>query len=49
MEVVLEFIWNQVKEELRQQLISYAEDFNVNLMHQGDQKGKQYKDVYRVT
>ena len=30
-----------MKGELRQQLMSYAEGFNVDLMHQGDQKVEQ--------
>ena len=34
-----------VKGELRQQLMSYAEDFNVDLMHQGEQKVEQYTNV----
>ena len=29
--------------------MSYAEDFNVDLMHQGDQKVKQYTNVNRAT
>ena len=35
--------------ELRQQLMSYAEEFNVVLMHQGDQKVEQYTNATRVT
>ena len=38
-----------MKGELRQQLMSYAEDFNVDLMHQGDQKVEQYTNTNRVT
>ena len=45
----MELSWKLVKVELRQQLMSYAEDFNVDLMHQGDQKVKQYKNANRLT
>ena len=37
-----------MKGELRQQLMSYAEDFNIDLMHQGDQKVEQYNNAKRV-
>ena len=30
---VMEVFWKLVKGELRQQLMSYAEEFNVDLMH----------------
>ena len=46
---VMEFFWKLVKGELRQQLMSYAEGFNVDLMHQGDQKVEQYTNTYRIT
>ena len=46
---VMEVFWKLVKGELRQQLMSYAEDFNVDLMHQGDQKVEQYTNTNRVT
>ena len=46
---VLEVFWNLVKGELRQQLVSYAEGFNVDLMHQGEQKVEQYTNANRVT
>ena len=36
---VMEVFWELVKGELRQQLMSEAEGVNVDLMHQGDQKG----------
>ena len=36
------FFWKLVKGELRKKLVSYAEGFNVDLMHQGHQKVKQY-------
>ena len=45
----MEVFWKLVKGELRQQLMSYAEDFNVDLMHQGDQKVEQYTNANRVT
>ena len=45
----MEVFWNLVKGELRQQLISYAEGFNVDLIYQGDQKVKQYTNDNRVT
>ena len=45
----MEVFWKLVKGELRQQLMSYAEGFNVDLMHQGDQKVKQYTNTNRVT
>ena len=35
MEVAKEVFWKLVKGELRQQLMSYADDLNVDLMHQG--------------
>ena len=35
---VMEVFWKLVKSELRQQLMSDAEGFNVDVMHQGDQK-----------
>ena len=38
-----------MKGELRQQLESYAEGFNVDLMHQGDQKVERYTNINRVT
>ena len=38
---VMEVFWKLVKGELRQQLMYYAEDFNVDLMHQGDQNTNQ--------
>ena len=47
--IVMELFWKLVEGELRQQLMSYAEDFNVDLMHQGDQKVKQYTNANRVT
>ena len=37
----MEVFWKLVKGELRQQLVSHAEEFNVDLMHQGDQKVQQ--------
>ena len=46
---VIEDFWKLVKRELSQQLISYAEGFNVDLMHQGDQKVKQYTNATGVT
>ena len=49
MHSVMEVIWKLVKFELRQQPMSYAEDFNVDVMHQGDQKVEQYTNAYRVT
>ena len=45
----MEVFWKLVKGELRQQLMSYAEDFNVDLMHQGDQKGEHYTNANRAT
>ena len=36
-----EVFWKLVKGELRQQLMSYAEDFNVDLLHQWEQKVEQ--------
>ena len=38
-----------MKGELREQLTSYAEGFNVDLMHQGDQKVKECTNTNRVT
>ena len=35
--------------ELRKQLMSYAEDFIVDLMHQGDQEVEQYDNANRAT
>ena len=49
MVTVMEVPWKLVKGELRQQLMSYAEDFNLDLMHQGDKKVKQYTNTNRVT
>ena len=46
---VLEVFWKLVKGELRQQLVSYTDDFNVDLIHQGDQKVKQYINANRAT
>ena len=46
---VMDIFWKQVKVELRQQLMSYAEGFNVDLIHQGDQKVEQYTNTNRVT
>ena len=37
-----------MKGELRQQLMCYAEQFNVDLMHQGDQKVEEYTRHYNV-
>ena len=38
-----------MKGELRQQLMFNAEDFNVDFMHQGDQKVEQYTNANRVS
>ena len=45
----MEVFWKLVKGELRQQLVSYADHFNVDLMHQGDQKVEQYTNANRVS
>ena len=45
----MEVFWKLVKGELRQQLMSYGEDFNVDLMHQAEQKVEQYTNANRVT
>ena len=45
----MEIFWKLVKGELRQQLMSYAEGFNVDLMHQGDQAEVQYNNANRAT
>ena len=44
-----EHFWKLVKGELRQQLMSYAEGFNLDLMHQGDQKVQQHTNANTVT
>ena len=41
----MEVFWKLVKGELRQQLMSDAEGFNVDLMHQGDHKVEQYTNA----
>ena len=46
---VMYMFWKLVKGELRQQLVSYPEEFNVDLMHQGDQKVEQYANANKVT
>ena len=45
----MEVFWKLVKGELRQQLVSYYEEFNVDLMHQWDQKVEQHTNTNRVT
>ena len=45
----MDVFWKLVKGELRQQVMSYAEGFNVDLMHQGDQRVEQYANANRVT
>ena len=45
----MEVFWKLVKVELGQQLMSYAEGFNVDLMHQRDQKVEQYTNANRET
>ena len=47
--LLMKVFWKLGKGELRQQLMSYAEELNVDLMHQGDQKVEQYTDANRVT
>ena len=42
---VMDVLWKLVKGELRQQLMSYAEDCSLDLMHQGDQKVEQYTNA----
>ena len=44
----MEVFWKLVKGELRQQLMSYAEELNVDWMLQGDQKVEQYTNANRV-
>ena len=41
----MEVFWKQVKGELQQQLMFYEEDFNLDLMHQGEQKVEQYTSL----
>ena len=45
----MDVFWKLVKGELRQQLMSHAGEFNVDLMHQGDEKVKQYTTANRVS
>ena len=47
---MMQVFWKLVKGELRQQLMSYtaARQFNVDLMHQGDQKLEQWSNANRV-
>ena len=45
----MEVFWKLVKGEHRQQLVSYAEGFKVDLRHQGDQKVEQSTNANRVT
>ena len=45
----MDVFWKLVKGELRQQLMSYAEEFNVDLIHHGNQKVEQYTNAKRVT
>ena len=45
----MDVFWKLVKGELRQQLMSYAEGFDVDLMHHGDHKVKQSTNADRVT
>ena len=44
----MEVFWKLVEGEVGQHLMSYAESFNVDLMHKRDQKVKQYTNAIRI-